>query len=132
VNPSTSLSNMIILGVQKACAGNVRVFRRVVSKVHPIGQPHVVMQVGVVGQADLYGFAKSTGFDHRGSCLPAIPFEIEVKVAGDKEGTAQTAWRDLCAFMNIPHHVAYAKSRKDFPLATRDCVAWVMSLHAIR
>ena len=120
MNPSTALGNKVIIAVQRECP-RARVFRRVVSNVHPIGQPHIIMEVGIKGQADIWGFALSTG-------PRAVPFEIELKVGRDRESEAQRNWRELCRSLGVPHLVLAAPDKNDFSKAVAEAVSFVKNL----
>lgn len=122
MNPSTALANKVIIAVQQTCP-RARIFRRVVAKVHPIGQPDIVMSVGIEGQSDLYGFTQSR---HPGA--PAVPFEIELKVGKDRESAAQVNWRELCRILGVPHLVLAAPDKTDFSPAVTSAVAFVKNL----
>ena len=71
----------------------VRLFRRHVALVQKGPR---TFSMGLVGQADAYGFVRSEG-------RFAIPFEVEFKNRRGKRSDEQIAWAEFCASMNVPY-----------------------------
>ncbi len=119
--PHAVLLNNILLEIQRA-QPNVRAFKRVVGKFRHISQPEIVVSVGVEGACDIFGYLPGT---------PAVPFEIEVKVAGDKASPAQLNYHRMLGILGVPLLVAHAKYPTDFATTAQQAAAWVASLTAV-
>lgn len=89
----------LILGtLSKVFKDSGRFFKRQVGRFQS-GERYI--QVGVPGQADIYGFVnlynKKIGLNY------AIHVEIEVKIAGDTLSPEQRAWKKICKEMNVKY-----------------------------
>lgn len=69
----------------------VRLYRRnIINKVVDINDKKVALRAGIVGQADLYGWARTP------ARKMSVPLEIELKGAGTSVSDAQMAWENTC------------------------------------
>lgn len=87
-----------------------------------------MVQSSVPGQCDLWG-VHSMGEPFGGGVFP-VHFEIEAKVGDDRLNEHQRAWRMVCLSMEIPHHVAHAKStdRAELERVAKEAASWINSL----
>lgn len=111
----------IRLEIQRANPG-VRVWPRVTGAFRPMTGKGVI-RVGIEGACDLHGYIPAKG-------RPAIPFELEVKWAGDSLRPSQEVWSDLMWKLGVPVKTITAKTEDAIPAAAAEAAEWVRALGA--
>lgn len=119
--PHAVLMDRIRLEIQRVNP-NARVWPRVTGAFRPMtGQG--VIRVGIEGACDLHGYIPANG-------RPAIPFELEVKWAGDALRPRQEVWSDLMWKLGVPVKTITAKTEDAIPAAAAEAAEWVRALGA--